>query len=175
MNSKLLLLSMLTLVITESQAILRPIRVIRPVRVVRPVKVISRPLIWQKKLIAHKLINPTNTMRVGYKINANRVSVMLHLPTRNANLFAVHLKKINKSYLSNLFNDSMETKVNYGGDNVTVSLKNGRYLTIINRDYLGRTHKITTNLPHPHTVRNLIGRVDIFTKGNTIEISMPKF
>jgi len=132
------------------------------------------PLMPVKKIVAHKVIHPTNRIVTGYKVTPSRVSLMIHLPLRHPNMFIAKQKWVGSiSYIKNFFADGFDTQMRYGGDWINLSVRNGKRLIIEDKDFQGKRHIIRSTIPHQ--VRNLIGRVEFKMYGNTIEVSMPRF
>jgi hypothetical protein len=132
----------------------------------------SCPLARKKVILAHRVINHSDKIRIGYKINPKSVTAMIHLPTRPMHWFVANPKKVTTTHIRNLLNNSFDTNILYGADNLTFSVRDGKFVTLIDNDFTGRTHRINTNLPQQ--VGNLIGKVEVLMHGNTVEIKMPR-
>jgi hypothetical protein len=130
----------------------------------------------QKVIVAHRVINPLDRIVTGYKVSPSRISLMIHLTSRHPSLYVsnpIFKGRINYISFGYFRANGFTTNLRYGGDNVNLSLMDGSNFVIDVFDYKGKHHIIRTKMPH--SVSNLIGRVEIKLYGNTIEVSMPRF
>lgn len=127
-----------------------------------------------KKIAAYRILHPKDRVITGYKVNSSNVSLMIHLPERNPQLFSMKQKYVGSKYYNRRFSaDGFTTQIRYGGDIINLSVQKGKFVNLSIRDYKGRNHNITSTIPHQ--VKNLNGKVQVKLYRNVVEINMPRF